>query len=152
MREKSKQSEGLFRSAPGNATKGAKVFHAVKGKRKPAPLCCTVSRFPAAGIVALTALALSACVSTKAPSAESAVVISLTGYDQVDINNRRMSAKQLANHLQAQGIEPDTMIRIHRTTGGNRQDAMAHLIGILRAAGYSRVIFVSERQIEIEVP
>ncbi len=90
------------------------------------------------------------CTTMRATTEPHEVSIVLRGLDRVDMDGREMTADQLARRLRSQ-IDTNTMIKVQRGAGVSGE-AMAHLVGRLQQDGFTRVVFVAERQIEIEVP
>ncbi len=93
---------------------------------------------------------VSGCATMRVTPEAREVSIVLLGLDRVDMGGRQMTADQLARRLRAQ-IDTDTMIKVQRGAGVSGE-AMAHLVGRLQQDGFTRVVFTTERQIEVEAP
>ncbi len=93
---------------------------------------------------------VSGCATTRVTPSQREVSIVLRGFDRVDMDGRERTAAQVSSRLSGQ-VDRDTVIKIERDAGVSGE-AMAHLVGTLQRDGFTRVIFVSERHIEIDVP
>lgn len=102
-------------------------------------------------ILPVAAWFMMGCATLRDGASGEEVSIVLQARDQVMIDDRQMTAQQVAERLRSQRVATDTLIKIERGAGATEQ-AMALLLGTLQQAGYTRVVFVSPRHIEIEVP
>ncbi len=103
-----------------------------------------------AGIYLLTALLIAAgCVSSPLEFIDNDVLITLYANDQVDISGHRMTTAQAVRRLRSHPVSTDTAIKIRRTPTLS-SDTMGRMLQALQRAGYTRVIFVGERHIDVE--
>lgn len=102
-------------------------------------------------ILPIAALITLGCATLGDGAAGEEVSIVLHAEDKIVIDGRQLTARQVANRLQSQQVATETLIKIERGAGATSQ-AMAVLHGTLQQAGYTRVVFVRPRQIEVDVP
>ncbi len=98
----------------------------------------------------IAGLFVSGCATMRAAPESREVSLVLRGLDRVEMDGREMTADRVARRLRAQ-IDTDTMIKVQRGAGVSGE-AMAHLVGRLQQDGFTRVVFTTERQIEVEAP
>ncbi len=102
-------------------------------------------------MVPVAVLIMAGCATVPPRSAGHEISIVLQGQDRITMDNRQMTAEQIAGRLRSQSLATDTLIKIERGAGATEQ-AMALLVATLQEAGYTRVVFVRPRQIEVDVP
>ena len=98
----------------------------------------------------MAGLFVSGCATMRTVPESREVSLVLRGLDRVDMDGREMTADRVARWLRSR-IATDTMIKVERGAGVSGE-AMAHLVGRLQQDGFTRVVFVTERHIEVDVP
>ncbi len=109
----------------------------------------------ARGFAVLAALAvLAGCATPQPPAAARADLADLALYtdaaDQVWFNGKPYPVERLATALKAMRVPANQPIRIN-IPDSTKRDLFARVATALRAAGFSRVFFVSEQHAESHV-